>query len=429
MRCTAHYCPMNKQIMDSLTSGKNVFITGKAGTGKSTLIGKFCATTTRNVLVCAPTGIAALNVGGMTIHRLFGFSPKTTLGQIKSGRWAPGRFADELASADTLVIDEASMLRADLFDMICAALIRVRPKTDKPFGGVQIVLVGDLFQLPPVVASGGRKDFARNYDSEFFFSAHCFNIDDFDCFELEKVYRQSDPKFVEVLNQIRIGQADGAVGVLNERVQASFEAKPGQPWVRLAPTNKVADACNARELAKLGGQRMFSQAISIGDTKGFDAPVAEELELAVGAQVMLVNNDPLDRWVNGSMGKVFALDHDDIRVGVELDSGERVWVGMNIWDINVPTFIDGQMEFSTVGSFAQLPIKLAWAITVHKSQGKSFKRVLLDASGRFFAPGQLYVALSRARSLDGLVLNKRLKASDVKVDERVVEFMAGINRR
>ena len=286
-----------RHALELLAGGKHVFLTGKAGTGKSTLIRVFMAETDRNVVVVAPTGIAALNVDGYTIHRLFGFRTTTTLDDVRSGAYRPGRFAKTLASLQTLIIDEASMVRADVFDMVALALSRFGPEPGTPFGGVQIVLVGDLYQLPPVVTEDEAGFFSTTYETPYFFSAHGFRRKDFPTVALTTIFRQlGDDRMTSILNEIREGVLLGhAQEQLNARANADFVPPDDEFWLTLAPTNRLVTARNRQHLERLPGDELVHQARVYGDLSLFDPPVEETLRFKVGAQVMMLNNDQGDR--------------------------------------------------------------------------------------------------------------------------------------
>ncbi|GAA3070977.1 MULTISPECIES: AAA family ATPase [Actinomycetes] len=446
-----------------LEAGESMFLTGKAGTGKSTLIREFlrrceagsAAQSTqpgedwasedwasetaltddegpsgRAVVVAAPTGIAALNVGGYTIHRLFGFHPQITLEEIRHGRYYPGRFAGTLKALDTLIIDEASMVRADLFDQLVAALERFGPRPGQRLGGVQLVLVGDLLQLPPVVTESERVRFETRYETPYFFSADSWRAEDFPTVSLTTVFRQlGDDRLTAVLNSIREGVLLGAAREdLNRHVDPEFEPPEGEFWLTLATTNRIAESRNRRRLERLPGPEHACRAVLRGEQDGFDRPVEERLVFAVGAQIMFLTNDPMGRWVNGTLGHVVEVGVDDDgepRVGVVLRDGARVDVGPHTWDITRPEVHGGTLTHLVVGTYTQLPFKLAWAITVHKSQGQTADRLVVDLSGGTFSYGQLYVALSRVTSLSGLVLTRPVFPKDMKTDRRILRFLRG----
>ncbi|PTM87368.1 AAA family ATPase [Dietzia psychralcaliphila] len=416
-----------------LHSGENLFLTGKAGTGKSTLIRHFLAETELPTLVVAPTGIAALNIGGYTIHRVFGFHPSHTIEHVQSAAYRPGRFADALAAVRTLVLDEASMLRADVFDMIAIALGRFGPDPSMPFGGVQIVLVGDLFQLPPVVTASEKSGFESTYATPYFFSAQRYRGEDFHTVDLTHVFRQSgDPRLTAILNAIREGALVGhARDEINARTDPHFEPPDDEFWLTLTTTNRIATNRNRRRLERLPGSELAMTATTTGDIAGFDLPTDETLRFKVGAQIMMVTNDPSDRWVNGSIGRVL-----DVTLGGRVDRGARspvvivaftggevAEVPLYTWDVTRPVAAGAGMRHEIVGTFSQFPFTLAWAITIHKSQGQTLDRLVVDLSGGTFATGQLYVALSRCRSLAGLVLTRPVVPKDLKTDRRIIRFL------
>ncbi|KMO69184.1 ATP-dependent RecD-like DNA helicase [Mycolicibacterium obuense] len=353
-----------RHALDRLADGGNVFLTGKAGTGKSTLIRRFLADTDRSVVVVAPTGIAALNVDGYTIHRLFGFRATTTLADVRAGDYRPGRFTKTLASLQTLIIDEASMVRADVFDMIAAALSRIGPAPGTPFGGVQIVLVGDLYQLPPVVTEHETGFFESTYETPYFFSAHSFRRDDFPTVSLTTVFRQlGDDRMTAILNEIREGVLLGhAQDQLNARADKDFVPPDDEFWLTLAPTNRLVTARNRQQLERLPGDEFVHQARISGDLSLFDPPVEETLRFKVGAQIMMLNNDQGDRWVNGSIGRVVGVGYDRYGavVEVEFPDGSCADVAPFSWEATRPVLDGGSLSREVIGSYTQLPFKLAW---------------------------------------------------------------------
>lgn len=432
--------------LDRLTDGDHLFLTGKAGTGKSTLIRHFMATSERVVTVAAPTGIAALNVGGYTIHRLFSFLPSTTIADVRAGRYYPGRFAGLLQKLQTLVIDEASMVRADLFDMVAAALERFGPFPHTPFGGVQLVLVGDLYQLPPVVTDAEEAALTERYGTPYFFSAEAYRAAKVPTIELTHVFRQQgDMALVSILGAVRDGTLlPEARAILNERTDPDFVPPMDEFWVTLTTTNRLAGARNRQALDRLPGREFTALAEVEGDLDGAERPTDTELTFREGAQVMLLSNDPWDRWVNGTIGRItdvrerpeegqtprleppLVAHAERFAVDVLLPDGSVVEVGPHTWDITRPRWDGESQVHDTVGAFTQLPFRLAWAITVHKSQGQTLDHLVVDLSGGTFADGQLYVALSRATSLAGLVLRRAVEPRHLRVDARVRRFFASL---
>ncbi|MFC9475931.1 AAA family ATPase [Nocardia sp. NPDC056952] len=413
--------------LERLERGDNLFLTGRAGTGKSTLIRQFLANTNRNVVVAAPTGIAALNVEGYTIHRLFSFWPGVTVEHVRSAKYFPSSFVTTLRQLDTLILDEASMVRADLFDCLAVALERFGPQRGTPFGGVQLVLVGDLFQLPPVVTEGEKPYFEQRYASPYFFSADHYDRDQFPLVELTTVFRQiGDTRLVEILNEVREGALlDTARAELNKRTDSTFRPPVDEFWLTLTTTNRIADARNREMLTDIAGPELTYQAVVIGDMDSFDRPAAQKLVYKVGAQIMLLTNDPMDRWVNGTIGRIrrHRLGEAAPVVTVDLPNGIEVDVTPHTWEVTRPVIENGALRHEVIGSYTQLPFQLAWAITIHKSQGQTLDRLVVDLSGGTFADGQLYVALSRCTSMDGLVLKREVLPRDLKTDQRIRRFL------
>ncbi len=405
-------------------------MTGKAGTGKSTLLNHFRETTEKKIAVLAPTGVAAVNIRGQTVHSFFGFRPDIT---VKEAKRLAGRALREeedglYRELDAAVIDEASMLRADVLDCIDAFLKVVR-KSKLPFGGLRFVFIGDLYQLPPVVTSRDKTVFGEHYASPYFFDAQVFPKLALELVELETVFRQKDPRFVELLNSVRNNTlSDDQIEGLNRRCEPDWEGTEGLT-VHLTATNVQASEINHRKLQLLSGRPFSYEGLVEGDFAEKNLPTERVLSLKTGSQVMLLNNDSFGRWVNGTMATVTQLQEGargrEPEVHVELEDGREYDLAPARWDL-FRYALDAKkktLTTETIGSFTQYPVKLAWAVTIHKSQGRTFDRVVIDAGRGMFAPGQMYVALSRCRTLEGLVLTKPVTRSHVFVDRRIVTFM------
>jgi len=404
---------------------RHVLVTGRAGTGKSTLLRYFLDHTRKKAVVLAPTGVAAVNVGGQTIHSFFGFRPDITPDQV-SRLVLPGDRESVYRQVELIIIDEVSMVRADLLDCVDRFLRLNGPRRNRPFGGVQMAFFGDLYQLPPVATGPERKALAELYETPYFYSARALQDVELELVELEKVYRQTDPLFLEVLGAIRNGTVtDGHLEVLNRRCRPDFEPGPHELYVQLTTTNQLAQAVNRAQLSRLPGRLYTFEGLLQGEFGGDHAPAPLRLQLKVGAQVMMVNNDPEGRWVNGTVGRVVEVLDDPAEpvVVVELEGGTQVEVAPYTWELFTFYVEGGQLRSRVVGRYTQLPMMLAWAVTIHKSQGKTFDRVVIDVGRGAFAPGQVYVALSRCRTLDGIVLKRPITAKHVWVDYRIVKFL------
>lgn len=402
---------------------KNVFITGRAGTGKSTLLGHFKSVSKKRLAVIAPTGVAAVNVGGQTIHSFFGFKPNITVGKVKVSK--KRRIFEAL---DAIIIDEISMVRADILDCIDRFLRVNRGNLGEPFGGVQMILFGDLYQLPPIVSGAERAHFSTFYRSPYFFDSDAFEGLGLEIIELDEVYRQKDREFVSLLDGVRHNRiSDEHLKRLNARVMPSFEPKENEFYVRLCTLNSMADEINAAELEKIKAYEYRFRAASEGDFGNEYMPCEQELKLKLGAQVMFLNNDSEKRWVNGSMGKVigFRRENENYAIQVELPTKEKVAVNPHTWELFRPKLdpLRNALAYETIGSFTQYPLRLAWAITIHKSQGKTFEKAIIDFGHGTFAPGQAYVALSRCTTLEGMVLKRPLEKRHVMVDKKIADFM------
>lgn len=412
-----------KYVLDSLEKQKtNLFVTGRAGTGKSTLLQLFRNTTHKKTVVLAPTGIAALNVKGQTIHSFFGFPPKPLdRSEIKKRR--DRRLYKKM---EVLIIDEISMVRADLLDNI-DYFLRVNRENPYPFGGVQVVFFGDLFQLPPIVSSEAEKQlFEHYYDSPYFFSAKVFEEDfELEKIELRKVYRQENRYFLRLLDSIRLNQVDyDDLEDLNQRHLPAFEAEDF--YITLSARNAKVNSINQKEIDKIPYPAYLYQAAITGAFPVNLFPTEAGLQLKLHAQVMFLKNDPQKKFVNGTIGKVTKLENDKVTILVE-EYGVKREVEVEAMDWEIQKYKlhpddPNKIETEVIGTFKQIPLKLAWAITVHKSQGKTFDKVIIDMGRGAFEYGQTYVALSRCRTLEGIVLKQPIRARDIMTDERIIEW-------
>ena len=419
-----------KKALDLLEFGvQNVFVTGKAGTGKSTLLNYFRETTKKKIVVLAPTGVAALNVLGQTIHSFFGFKPDITFDKIKKKRYGKNSKKNIYKNIDTIVIDEISMVRADLLDYV-DRFMRLNGKTpDLSFGGVQMVFIGDLYQLPPIVTSSEQEMFKALYPSPYFFEAHVFKHFPMQFIELEKVYRQKDAYFIDILNAVRNNTiTQESLTLLNERVHPAFEPDPHEFTIHLTATNQQAKTINEQHLDKLKGKVFSCRGHIEGHFEISAPPTHIELSLKKDAQIMMLNNDASGRWVNGSIGKIVDIvseeDEKDTLV-VMLNNKAVVEVTPFTWELFKYTYDEKSetLKSETIGSFTQYPLTLAWAVTIHKSQGKTFEKVILDIGKGTFAHGQMYVALSRCTSLEGLILKQSVQKKHILMDWRIVHFV------
>ncbi|KGO33493.1 MAG: helix-turn-helix domain-containing protein [Desulfoprunum sp.] len=423
------------QLADDFVRQTNchIFLTGRAGTGKTTFLHALRKKTGKRMVVTAPTGVAAINAGGVTLHSFF---------QLPFGPFIPGdtnylgrhRFSREkiniVKTLDLLVIDEISMVRADLLDGVDCVLRRYR-HNGLPFGGVQLLMIGDLYQLPPVVKGAEWQVLRQYYDSPYFFASRALRETELIPIELRHIYRQSDARFIDLLNRVRDNRLDPAsLQQLNSRCIPDFTPADNEGYITLCTHNSGADAINQGKLQQLQSTSYQFRAGIEGDFPEHSYPTSARLELRVGAQVMFVRNDasPDKRYFNGRIGRITAIFNDSIRVRCPEDSGD-IEVEQATWD-NIEYRIDPEtLEISQnkIGSFAQFPLKLAWAITIHKSQGLTFERAIVDA-GAAFAQGQVYVALSRCKTFAGLVLSSPLSAVGVKTDAAVSRFVEEAGR-
>src|SRR3989339_475779 len=383
-------------------SDKSLFITGRAGTGKSTLLQYFRDHTSKDIVVLAPTGVAAVNVAGVTIHSFFGFKPDITIEKA----WALGHKVKKpelFLELDAIVIDEISMVRADLLDCIDAFLRRITGST-RAFGGKQLIMFGDLYQLPPVVTGEEWEIFRSRYNSPFFFSSDSISRLNFDYIELDHIYRQSDPSFIEILNAVRSRMVtDAHLTLLNARVNPNYAPPPEEYTVHLTGTNRDAEIYNQMMLEILPGEQFSFNGDSSGNFDKKAEPAPNQLTVKSGAQIMLTHNDRGGAYINATVGRIERIDtdqHGTPIIDVALQSGKVVEITPHTWEMFSFTYNSHKKRIETdvIGTYTQLPMILAWSITVHKSQGKTFDRVIIDLP-RSFAHGQTYVALSRATSL------------------------------
>lgn len=409
----------------------SLFLTGKAGTGKTTFLREVVRYTKKKCIVLAPTGIAAVNAGAMTIHSFFQFG----LGPFVQGVIEPKSDfrinkskLELIRHLQLLIIDEVSMVRADLMDHIDVELRRIR-RNSKPFGGVQLLMIGDLQQLPPI-AHGGEDELLRQYyKTLYFFSSSALKSMKYSCIELKNVYRQTDGHFIDILNHARnCTLTSQDISDLNARYIPGFSPKPEDGYIRLMTHNRQVDYVNAAEMEKLDSKPYTFVAAVTGTFPEESYPTADSLTLKKGAQVMFIKNDPERRFINGTLGEVKSIDKNSIAVRLA-ESGTIIDVEPMEWQNIRYQFDEESKEISSkqIGRFKQYPLKAAWAITVHKSQGLTFDKAIIDVHAAF-SPGQAYVALSRCRTLDGLVLSSPVSASVFMRDNAVDAYMNYISR-
>ena len=424
--------PQQREILQGMEDTlDHLFITGRAGTGKTTLLHEFVATTAKRVAVCAPTGVAALAIGGQTIHSLLRL-PLGIIGGRELG-FIPKESLAVLANLDALVIDEVSMVSADVVDAIDRRLRQAKRRRNSPFGGIQMIMFGDPYQLSPVVSGQAEKAyFLDHYRSSWFFDAKVWLNTEMTTFELDTIHRQADGEFRAVLNALREGRMDPEMGrMLNERGMR----EPDDPeLITLTTTNASVTRINSIALERLEGKAKIAHADIEGDFGSTSAyPADEQLVLKPGARVMFLRNDTAGpdgpRFVNGTIGTVTKITDT---VGVDID-GEGVLVEPVTWEKIRYEYSPATKTIShdVVAEFTQFPLRLAWAVTIHKAQGKTLDAAVIDLGQRAFAPGQTYVAFSRLTSLDGLYLKRPLSPSDIIVDQDVLRFMSnprGTNR-
>lgn len=433
----------NKEFQDALQlithTRQSVFLTGKAGTGKSTFLKYICAHTKKKHVVLAPTGIAAINAEGVTLHSFFKLPFRPILPDDPDLSLKNGRIFDFfkytkkqrklIEEVELIIIDEISMVRADIIDCVDRILRVFSSNMRLPFGGKQLLFVGDVFQLEPVVPSDQKEILNLFYPTPFFFSARVFKEINLVPIELQKVYRQTDPVFINVLDRIRNNAARKQdLDILNARYFPNFSPRNEDMYITLATRRDQVDYINERKLRELPGEEFISHGKIEGDFPESSLPTQLNLSIKEQAQVIFIDNDYERRWVNGTIGMVSGIDENG-NVYVLLEDGREYLVEPTSWRNYKYKYNekDKKVEEEIVGTFEQLPIRLAWAITVHKSQGLTFSRVVVDLTGGVFAGGQTYVALSRCTSLEGLVLKSRISPHDIFIRKEIVQFSQMFN--
>lgn len=420
---------------------QSVFLTGKAGTGKSTFLRYICENTRKKYVVLAPTGIAAINAGGSTIHSFFKMPFRPILPDDPDLSVKNNRIYDLLKynktqrrilrEVELIIIDEISMVRADMIDFIDRVLRVFSGNMRMPFGGKQLLLVGDIYQLEPVVTGDIRDILSRFYNTPFFFSARAFREISLVPIELRKTYRHSDPAFVELLDKVRCNQAGTAeLARINSRYRAALPESEDDFSITLATRRDQVDSINDAHLQALSGESVTYHGEITGDFPANSLPTPESLELKTGAQVMFIKNDMEHRWVNGTLGIISEIGEEG-HIRIVLEDGDEHEVEPALWENIKYTFNEKEkrIEEKVLGTYKQYPIRLAWAITVHKSQGLTFNRVVIDFTGGAFSGGQTYVALSRCTSLEGITLTRPITSRDIFVNREVVRFSTLFNNK
>ena len=414
-----------------LNTDTTLFVTGRAGTGKTTLLRYVAESSQKNTVVVAPTGIAAINAGGVTIHSFFKlpfapFIPSVIEAKkLIAGQKMRAEFRSVIRSVDMIIIDEVSMLRADILDAIDVVLRHYR-NSKFPFGGVQMVFFGDMYQLPPVCVNDEWFILKDYYSTPYFFSAKVFEKQEIVCLELDKIFRQKDEDFVEILNQVRNNNISKEnFNRLNDRYNPDFDLENNPDFVVLTTHNAVSDDINESRLIDIDSKTFIFDAAIKGDFPEYLYPVEQQIVLKKGARVMFTANDhinPERLYYNGKMGTVVELEDNNVYVTCDGED-DPILVNYETWENNTFSYNrkENSVDVKTIGTFTQLPLRLAWAITIHKSQGLTFQKVAIDAANSFTS-GQVYVALSRCTSLDGIVLLSPINSNSIMVDSRIQRF-------
>ena len=414
-----------------LNTDTTLFVTGRAGTGKTTLLRYVAESSQKNTVVVAPTGIAAINAGGVTIHSFFKlpfapFIPSVIEAKkLIAGQKMRAEFRSVIRSVDMIIIDEVSMLRADILDAIDVVLRHYR-NSKFPFGGVQMVFFGDMYQLPPVCVNDEWFILKDYYSTPYFFSAKVFEKQEIVCLELDKIFRQKDEDFVEILNQVRNNNISKEnFNRLNDRYNPDFDLENNPDFVVLTTHNAVSDDINESRLIDIDSKTFIFDAAIKGDFPEYLYPVEQQIVLKKGARVMFTANDhinPERLYYNGKMGTVVELEDNNVYVTCDGED-DPIQVNYETWENNTFSYNrkENSVDVKTIGTFTQLPLRLAWAITIHKSQGLTFQKVAIDAANSFTS-GQVYVALSRCTSLDGIVLLSPINSNSIMVDSRIQRF-------